>query len=63
MGAPDESPHRPGKPIVRMWLARLESELMRLSGGSRGAGASGVVQTAPVIGPTHAMQHYAEVDR
>lgn len=61
MGSADCSPHKPGKPIVRMWLARIERELIRLTGSSgKQQGLSGLVPTAPVIGPTHAMQHYTE---
>ncbi|WP_261534472.1 hypothetical protein [Burkholderia multivorans] len=45
----------PGKPIVRMWLARLESELIKLTASAgRQQGPSGIVKTGTVIGPTHA---------
>lgn len=55
LGKVDESPHKPGNPIVRMWLARLESELIKLT-ASAGTqhGPSGIVKTGTVIGPTHA---------
>ncbi|WP_103852149.1 hypothetical protein [Burkholderia pseudomallei] len=59
-GKADESPHRPGKPIVKQWLARLERELMRLTSGLGQQRIPTTVPTAPVIGPTHAMQHYTE---
>lgn len=65
LGSADESPRRPGKPIVRMWLARLECELIMLTGGGGGPppGSSGIAPTAPVIGPTHAMEHYTEISQ
>ena len=61
MGEADCSPYRPGKPIVKMWLARLESELIRMTCSSIVVRPSGIVQTASVIGPTHALQHFTEV--
>ncbi|MCW3678236.1 hypothetical protein [Burkholderia cenocepacia] len=65
LGKADESPHKPGKPIVKMWLARLERELISLTGGAgnRGNGPSAIVPTAPVLGPTHALQHYTEIEQ
>ncbi|MDN7481905.1 hypothetical protein QZM38_13830 [Burkholderia orbicola] len=64
LGKADESPHKPGKPIVRMWLARLERELISLTAdlGQRRLD-TGIVPTAPVIGPTHALQHYTEIEQ
>lgn len=61
LGEADCSPHRPGKPIVKQWLARLERELIKATADSgRQQGLSGIVPTAPVIGPTHAIRHYTE---
>lgn len=65
---PPSPPCRPGmKPVVKMWLARLESQLSHLADeiGQKSRGVprlSGprTVATAPIIGPTHAMQHYTE---
>lgn len=57
LGEKDCSPHRPGKPIVKMWLARLEMELIDATGSARIQNAPAL---APVIGPTHALQHYTE---
>jgi hypothetical protein len=63
LGEADCSPHRPGKPIVKQWLARLERELIKATEGyGRQQGLSGIVPTAPIIGPTHAMTHYTETD-
>ncbi|MBR8147053.1 hypothetical protein [Burkholderia vietnamiensis] len=54
LGKADESPNKPGKPIVRTWLARLESELVKLTASAgRQQGPSGIVKTGTVIGPTH----------
>lgn len=62
---PPSPPCRPGMPpVVKMWLARLETELEQMA-NAVGRGDPGMfsktVATAPVIGPTHAMSHYAEV--
>ncbi|UUX38865.1 hypothetical protein NTJ56_08700 [Burkholderia contaminans] len=62
-GKPDESPHRPGKPIVKQWLARLERELIRLTADLGQQRFPVTVPTAPVIGPTHALQHYSEIQK
>ncbi|MGN6657069.1 MAG: hypothetical protein ACTHJ9_17250 [Rhodanobacter sp.] len=61
LGEIDSSPHRPGKPIVKQWLARLERELMRLTEdiGTQ-LRMPTTVPSVPVIGPTYAMQHYTE---
>lgn len=61
---PPSPPCRPGMPpVVKMWLARLESELEKMA-GEIGRSDGGMFQrnvpTAPVIGPTHAMTHYTE---
>lgn len=57
-GDADCSPERPGKPIVKMWLGRLEAELMRLTGD--GGLSRSPTPISPIIGPTHAMRHYSE---
>lgn len=46
------------------WLGRLEAHLLASTGdiGVQQRIAT-TVPTAPVIGPTHAMEHYAEIDR
>lgn len=62
---PPSPPCRPGMPpVVKMWLARLESELCHMADE---IGQSGrlpfvprTVPTAAVVGPTHAMTHYSE---
>lgn len=41
------------------WLARLERELIELTGG---AGKQQPIPTSPVTGPTSAPQHFAETD-
>lgn len=55
LGDADCSPHRPGKPIVKMWLQRLERELIDYTAkfGEQDR-IPLTVPTAPVIGPTHA---------
>ena len=63
-GKPDESPHRPGKPIVKQWLARLERELIKLTENfGKQERLPSTVPTAPVIGPTHALQHFTEIQQ
>jgi hypothetical protein len=49
-------------PVVRMWLARLESTLLSEAQkiGHQTRQAFHAVPTAKVIGPTHAMKHYSE---
>lgn len=57
----DTSSHSPGKPIVKMWLMRLERALIDATkdlGQTKRIPTT--VATAKVIGPTHAMQHYSE---
>lgn len=56
----DESPHKAGyrNPIV--WLLRLERELIEATETGHVKKIPTTVQTAPVIGPTHAMEHYSE---
>lgn len=51
----DSSPHRPGKPIVKQWLARLESEILQQvkSLKRHRVAPPPTVQTAPVDGPSH----------
>lgn len=63
LGEKDCSPHRPGKPIVKMWLARLELALIEATGeiGVQKQILS-TVQTAPVIGPTHASNFHPYAD-
>jgi hypothetical protein len=61
LGEADSSPHRPGRPIVKQWLARLERELIRATADcGQQLGLSSIARTASVIGPTHAMTHYTE---
>lgn len=50
-----------GQPEMRVWLRRLERELLELTRdvGEQARFAS-TVPTAPVIGPTHAVQHFSE---
>jgi hypothetical protein len=50
------------KPVVRMWLARLEREMESRCGEvGRPMQLPGFTPpTAPIIGPTHAMTHYTE---
>lgn len=59
---PDAPDGRKMAPVVRMWLARLESALLteaqKISHQARESFRA--VPTAKVIGPTHAMQHYSE---
>lgn len=53
----DISPHRPNEPIVKMWLARLEAELIMATsalGAARRTNAT--AQTALLDGPTHAAE-------
>lgn len=56
---PPSPPSRPGlKPIVRMWLQRLERVLIEATadiGEQKRLPAT--VQTAKIIGPTHVSQH------
>lgn len=58
-GNADCSPHRPGKPIVKMWLQRLEAVLIEATAdiGAQKRIAS-TVPTAKVIGPTHVSKHH-----
>jgi hypothetical protein len=62
----DCPPESEGRPVVKQWLARLESELSHMAdeiARNNRTPAQRVlrtVPTAPVIGPTHAMQHYTE---
>lgn len=61
LGNSDCSPHKPGKPIVRMWLMRLEAVLIAATADiGQQKRISSAVPTAKVIGPTHAMQHYTD---
>ncbi|MEM5425099.1 hypothetical protein [Paraburkholderia ferrariae] len=54
-GTVDESPHRPGHASVRLWLARLERELIRLTSGiGRQRGPSGIARTAAMPMPKRA---------
>lgn len=49
---------------ARAWLQRLERHLLEATNEfGRQQGLSGIVQTAQIIGPTHALDHYAETDR
>lgn len=50
-------------PVVKMWLARLESELCHMAdeiGHTKRLPFGPSVPTAHVVGPTHAMSHYSE---
>lgn len=61
LGKEDCSPHKPGVPIVNIWLMRLERELVEATtGGNKKIPAT--VQTAKVVGPEHAMTHFSEFD-
>jgi hypothetical protein len=52
-----------GQPEMRSWLQRLERELIRLTAGvGEQRRFASTISTAPVIGPTHAMQHYSETE-
>ncbi|MCP3709750.1 hypothetical protein M3I54_22665 [Paraburkholderia sp. CNPSo 3274] len=61
---PPSPPCPPGmKPVVKMWLARIELEMETRCGEvGRPMELPGITPpTAPVIGPTHAMTHYTEI--
>lgn len=49
-----------GQPEMRVWLRRLERELIELTKGVGQQISLPKVKTAPVIGPTHALEHYSE---
>ena len=51
----DSSPHRPGKPVVKRWLNRLETEILQSVQSLKAARRAPppTVQTAPVDGPSH----------
>jgi hypothetical protein len=63
---PVEIVDRKMPPVVKMWLARLEAELSHMADEIAQKNRTPVqrtlrtVPTAPIIGPTHAMQHYTE---
>lgn len=60
----DASPHRLGKPILKMWLMRLERVLIEATSNlGNPEHRSNLVPTKPVVGPTHAMEHYSETER
>lgn len=47
---------------ARAWLLRLERHLLDATADfGKQQGLSGIVPTASVIGPTHALDHYSEV--
>lgn len=49
---------------ARAWLLRLERHLLEATNEfGRQQGLSGIVPTAPIIGPTHAIDHYSEADK
>lgn len=59
LGDADCSPYKPGKPIVKMWLMRLERVLIEAVaeiGEQKRIAAT--VATAKVIGPTHVSKHH-----
>jgi hypothetical protein len=56
----DESPHKPGYRNTTIWLMRLERELIEATDSGNVKKISNAVPTAPVVGPTHAMEHYTE---
>lgn len=59
LGNADCSPHRPGKPIVKMWLMRLEAVLIEATADiGVQKRVSSAVPTAQVIGPTHVSKHH-----
>jgi hypothetical protein len=46
---------------ARAWLQRLELYLVNATAEyGKQQGLSGIVRTAPVIGPTHAVEHYTD---
>lgn len=55
LSAPDCSPHREGRPIVKQWLARLEMELVKVTASARAGRyvSPSTVQTAAIAGPSH----------
>jgi hypothetical protein len=56
----DCSPHRPGKPIVKQWLARLEGVLIAACAATGSSGrVSATVPTEPLDGPAHAAEFVA----
>ena len=56
----DASPHRPGKPIVQMWLMRLERVLIDATNElGKPKPLATTVPTKPVIGPTHAANFHS----
>lgn len=60
----DCSPHKPGKPIARMWLQRLERVLIDATASiGEPKRFPTTVPTAKVIGPTHGINHYQEPKR
>ncbi|WP_341313896.1 hypothetical protein WN982_00365 [Paraburkholderia sp. IMGN_8] len=67
IGAADCSPHRPGVPIARMWLQRLERILIEATdaAASRSTFVPSVPLRKSIIGPTHAstVHPYADPDR
>jgi hypothetical protein len=61
----DSSPHNPGKPVVKMWLMRLERELIDNSTDPlKREARSTAAKTKPVIGPAHSNSYspYARGD-
>jgi hypothetical protein len=49
------------QPEMRVWLRRLERELITLTSGiGEQRTFASTIPTAPIIGPTHVMQHYTE---
>lgn len=60
--AKDSSPHRPNQPVLTIWLMRLERELIEASARKDNRKAGATVQTAEVIGPTHAATYHPYAD-
>lgn len=53
LGNADCSPHDERRPVVRLWLMRLEFELLRLTQSGSARRAAPPTPTAPVAGPSH----------
>lgn len=59
LGNVDCSPHRPGQPMVKAWLMRLERVLIDATSElGKPKPLATTVPTKPVIGPTHAATYH-----
>jgi hypothetical protein len=60
LGNADCSPHRPGQPMVKAWLMRLERVLIDATNElGKPKPLATTVPTKPVIGPTHAANFHS----